>query len=1009
MSAAKRWGIIVAVVVALAALWWLWAGRGAGEAGLDDASANSSGGEQRGGAATSRTRGGEDSTAKLLASNKATIRGTVRDPGGRAVAGATVCAWPDESELRGAAEPSPSCVETEADGRYRIEGLWPVSTRVSASAPSYQPGRWSERVEGRRRFALRLRAGQERGDIDLILEPGGVAIRGVVKDISGGVIEGALVSASKGWWFGANGRAVARTDEDGRFELWAEPGVTSLQARAEGYADASTSSAAPSELAEIFMTPASSITGVVVHAKTGAPVAGATVSARSGNFFQSGAGSALTDDEGQFRLLGLEPGAYELSAGTDELYGEAAERISLGLAEVGAATIRVHPAVALRGRVVVVETGEPCTGGSVTLSGDDFDGRGAIGEDGEVLIRALLPGEYRVSLSCSGHAPESSYDPIIVAEQPLEEVEWAVHTGLAIRGLVVDPAGEGVAAISINARVKAKPGDDPRGQRTSQWGERTEPDGSFELAGLLPGTYELSVWSEDRPRPREPTVVELAAGSDAEDVRVVLPATGRLEGIVRDDAGEPAAGVSVSTSLADAPSNQRTTTGDDGRFRFDHVHVGQHRVTAQAGWFNSMRAPGTTDDDVQGETVSVSEGGTAQVELVVERRRGVIRGRVVDADGGPVSDAFIDAERMSDSAAAGVMGSRFAVRWSWDRQPVLSDHDGGFELRDLSEGNYLVRAYREGGGEALAEGISAGSRDVVLTIVETGSIAGKVTLAAGGSPERFEIKTRDRAAGFMRTDNFFRTEGAFALRELPPGRYELTFSTGKGSAKLEVELAAGEAVDDLEVELAAKVKVTGRLIDADTRAPVSGQRVSISADNSFAFMFDEGAGGELRDVSDGDGRFEVTDAPTGKVTLSVRPRDLGSDSDYAWTSRTIVLAGEPETQDIGEIELHSSRLARREKAGDLGFKLQPSEPDEEPEDATHVVAVVRPGGPAANAGLKVGDRIVEVDGRTVSGLDSHRYRTLVRAPPGTVLELTLDGDKDGDKTVSLELGPPLEW
>src|SRR5690606_6472368 len=199
---------------------------------------------------------------------------------------------------------------------------------------------------------------------------------------------------------------------------------------------------------------------------------------------------------------------------------------------------------------------------------------------------------------------------------------------------------------------------------------------------------------------------------DVEGLELVLPATGGLAGVVRDEAGEPIANVVVAAGLIDRWSNDRTRTGDDGRFRFEHLELGKYRVTAEIDWYNQMRAPGTTDDDVQGEVVEVTQGDTAEVELVVERRSGTIRGRVLDGDGGPVGDAFVDAVRMSDSAAVGASGSRMTIRWSWDRQPVLSDHDGSFVLRDLADGQYLIRAYREGGGEAVLEGVAVGTSEI---------------------------------------------------------------------------------------------------------------------------------------------------------------------------------------------------------------------------------------------------------------------------------------------------------
>jgi protocatechuate 3,4-dioxygenase beta subunit len=1001
MRASHRWGLIAAILVLLGVGLWLSLRRG-GDPQADETQAAKSTTAAKG---MAKQPAGQDSTAKLLHADKATVSGTVRDEQGQALAGATVCAWSNQQELRGAGDERPRCSTSEQDGHYRIEGLWPVMTGLSASAPEHQPGRWSERVDGHRRHEFRLHAGQERRDVDLTLARGGVLVSGVVKDISGGVIEGALVSATKGWWFGNDARAIGWTDESGRFELWAEPGGVSLRALAEGYADAETDSVAPTKLAEIFMTPESVITGVVVHAETGAPVASATLQASAAGFFSRGSGMALSDEEGRFRINGLAPGIYDLVAVTDELYGESSEQIHLGLAQEAEAIVRAYPAMALHASIVIAETGEPCPAGAVHLDGDDFDKYAQSKDDGSVLIRALLPGEYEVSVTCEGYTPEDRYEPIVVAAAPLEELEWKVHTGLAIRGIVVDSQGDPVAEVNVHARPKPKPGDDPRGQRTSQWGAETEADGTFELAGLIAGSYELGVWNGDYPPLPEPAIVELAEGRDVEDLRLVLPATGSLKGIVRDEAGEPVAGVTVTSGLVDTWSRAQARTGDDGRFHFEHVQTGRHRVTAESGWFEQMRAPGTTDDDVQGELVEVTAEGTAEVELVVEQRAGIIRGRVLDSDGGPVDDAFVDAVRMSDSGAANSAWARTSMRWGWDRQPVLSDRDGTFELRELAEGNYMIRAYREGGGEAVLEGVAVGSSDAVLTIVETGRIAGKVTLADGGAPERFVLTLRDRSAGFDRSDDFFRTGGAFSLRELPPGKYELTVSASEGSAKIDVELEPNAVIDDLAIELVGKVTVKGRLVDADTRAPIPGMRVSVGERSGSMFMVGPDAPGDRRDVSDADGRFEVEDAPTGKVQLMIMPRDFTESENYGWTRRVVTLAKEPAVQELGEIELLASRLDDRQKAGDTGFKTKPNEPDTEPEDQVFEVAVIRPGGPAEAGGLAVGDRIVEVDGRTVSGLDSHRYSTLLRAPPGTVIELTLEGGKQ----VKIELGPPLEW
>jgi hypothetical protein len=74
---------------------------------------------------------------------------------------------------------------------------------------------------------------------------------------------------------------------------------------------------------------------------------------------------------------------------------------------------------------------------------------------------------------------------------------------------------------------------------------------------------------------------------------------------------------------------------------------------------------------------------------------------VRDADGGVVSDAFVEASREPESAAA-VPGEAARARWrSSTERPVLTDADGRFTLVGLLPGRYSVRAQRRGGGEGL--------------------------------------------------------------------------------------------------------------------------------------------------------------------------------------------------------------------------------------------------------------------------------------------------------------------
>ena len=132
---------------------------------------------------------------------------------------------------------------------------------------------------------------------------------------------------------------------------------------------------------------------------------------------------------------------------------------------------------------------------------------------------------------------------------------------------------------------------------------------------------------------------------------------------------------------------------------------------------------------------------------MVEGNAGKITGVVRDADGAPVADAFVEATRESESAAASAGGAMRDGRWgSFWNTPHLTDEDGRFTLPDLEKGKHSLRAHRKGGGEALLEHVEIGRRrgpDDCLGRAH----GGHVTLKGGGSPEEFKVKVEDETDG----------------------------------------------------------------------------------------------------------------------------------------------------------------------------------------------------------------------------------------------------------------------
>jgi protocatechuate 3,4-dioxygenase beta subunit len=984
----KRVGVGIALAVAVLLTAFLWPRHRAAGGRAGDAIANRGSGRGR--------------LADPFKRPKSGISGHVCDGAGTPTPSAQVCARAWSEELSSNETRVPFCTLSNGNGEYEITNLLPARYSVSAAAPHFKPAHY--RDGGRDWFEIS--DGELKSGVDFVLDAGGVQVHGRVKDISGGVVAGAIVSASAGQWWSRNESSVAKTDDKGEFELWVAPGSVNVTAHAQGYATGSKTGTAPGQFLEILVTPESVLTGRVVEAGTDKPVAGARVSAvNEGEWSPWGGqseGTTFSDAQGRYRIERLQPSRYKPVAEAEGRFGKARESVRLGLGETSKdVVIEVHPALTVSGRVVLDDGKQPCPEGGISLRDEKRNSNhwATADRDGFVQVKALLPGTWTVHAWCRDFMPEDHYDAIVLADRPQSGLIWRVHKGLHVAGVVVDTGGATVPEARIALMTK---GGAARGQRTNGW-KQSERDGTFRVDGLLAGEYELRADADNLPEPNEPVPVKLEAGKSVDGLRVVLDRGGAIDGTVVDDANEPVSGATIRLEGAKWMWRENTFSRDDGTFEVKGVPPGEWRVVASREmWGSELRAPGTNDDDVQGRRTVVHAGQTSHVRLVVEGQSGRISGRVVGEDGKPVTDAFVDGQRESDSVSAAAGGAMREMRWGWQRQPALTDVDGKFTLEKLSPGSYTVRAYRKGGGEATAEHVKAGTT-VTLTIPTPGSLSGVAVAANGAMPDTFTVAVTDRKSGFNRSESFYKTSGSWAIRDLPAGQFHVTADAPEGTAALDVPLAQGQAQDNVRLLLAPKSTVRGQIVSLDGGKPVPAMHVQIQPVKGGAsnfFVFNQGDE-QRKNVTDETGRFEVENAPTGRVYVTAFPLDWMS-SEYGFVRALAnVVPGQP--NDVGQIKMAKRRIGPQDRGGDFGFQLKEQPPDIEPDQTQLVVSLIRPDGAAASSGLKVGDVIVSIDGIDVTGPNYYLYWSLGEVKEGTKVSFGL---ARGEK-IAITAGKPL--
>lgn len=978
--------MVVAVTAVLAAvLLWRWRSTSDGS-----------------NAAAGKSVEGENPTAVAVAPNvgrevtkrpdprtqkRGSIAGTVKDDKGAPVASARVCVDPSSSELPIELQRDPICKPTDGSGAYRFDELYAAHYTATAGADGFRPETFHPKGD-RHESGFELAAGEAKTGVDFVLRSGGAKLVGTISDISGGPIGHAQVRVTAGMWGQGQSSPMVETDDKGTYTTWVVPGTVRVWASADGYAAASQTGRAPGTI-DVLLTPESGLSGTVVDGTTGQPIEGADVMVEATQWSWEGRETDKTDAAGAFKVRRLPPGRYTASARTDHGYGRTEGSVLVGLGQqVDGVVVKLYPAARVVGKVMI--EGSPpslCVEASVSLRDEVHDRWmwSRTEPDGTVHADGVLPGTYTPQVWCEGYRSKDHYPPIVVAGKDVVDQTWTVEAGGTIKGRVLSKAGQPITDARIQARTT---GGDARAKM--DWAQDTsQADGSYELRSLKPSAYKVEVETQKAVAPRDGFTVDApATGVVTKDL--VLDDGGTIKGIVVDEQGKPVDDVTVDARALSERfwwNSDPIKSAPDGTFVMEGIRAGDYRVLARRGWGDELRKPGTNDDAEQGEKVKVDVGKTVEVKLVVESQSGVIKGTVVDAAGQPVPDAFIAHARESD--AAGAVSSAHETRgWGWgdDDKPVLTGVDGSFTVGKLAPGKYTLRAYRKGGGEAIAEHVLIGGT-ARLQIKHTGSISGLAKRKSGPMADELTVSIEDIKTGFDRTESFYRTGGQFTLRDLPAGHFTLTVKADGGQQKTEVDLAEGQEKTGIELTLEDLVDLNGRVVDLATKQPVPGIMVfakpAVGGDNMSFTWGDE----DTSHISDAQGKFTVKRAPKGKLAIQGMAKEW-KDSDYAWFRIVREVSGNGPV-DLGDIGVLKKRIKDGETAGKLGLHFKQQSPELSPDQQKLEVSFIEPNGPCVGLDIKVGDVITTIDGIDVVGANMAQSWVLINAPVGTKLTLGL--------------------
>jgi len=408
-----------------------------------------------GSSAEASVTAGQDEVVVLRLEAGEAVSGTVTAEDGSPIAGAAVRVF--AGGFRG----PPPTVESDADGRFRVENVQPGEVTVSVEAEGF--------VSEREKTEVASGSGAQ---VQIRLARGGTVV-GVVRGLSASELEMTHINSDEG--------GGTRPAGDGTFELkGVEPGEREIFARTRSSGRTKsvrttvTLGGANQEVV-IDFSGGLTVSGQVLRG--GKPVPGMAVSAtRTGEYARTG---TISDSNGAYRIEGLDSGEYEIAArsrGNEVLAGDHV------LLEVDSEIDLRIAGGRLEGRVLEAESGNPVEGATVHVKSiglPDVSRSVQTDGSGEFVMGDLLDGEFRVSAEARGMSP--AQELITISESSPSQVTLKVDPEEATVFVVREPDGSparNVLFLTHQGRVQG-----PSAYATC------DQDGRCEIGDVPPGVW----------------------------------------------------------------------------------------------------------------------------------------------------------------------------------------------------------------------------------------------------------------------------------------------------------------------------------------------------------------------------------------------------------------------------------------------------------------------------------------------------------------------------------------
>jgi protocatechuate 3,4-dioxygenase beta subunit len=686
-------------------------------------------------------------------------------------------------------------------------------------------------------------------------------ISGTVTDPQRKPVEGAVVVARPVSWHWDRDPLAVRTDASGAFRIEFDkrtPTRFEVHVYASPLAPRRFEKVQPGTRLDVRLEKGRTVEGTVRDGASGGPVAGARVQALlfgSPSWDpEAGRVRAVADSEGRYRLQGLGPGRYHVTA-TARGFGRANRATGQSGQPVD---LFLLPGGAISGTVVGSDK-KPLAAAIVHAQDSDQRWKASSPErtdaQGRFEILGLDPGTYDLLVRLQGHAP-GVIRGIDVVNDGESRADVMLEPGARVEGRLVDsfekPVPGQVVAHELNQQplpneastlLRADAGIDGRFRIDAV------PSGSLTFKATAPGFAPRDVNVEVHVRE-----TEVATGD------VVLETGITIRGHVRDRSGNGIADAAIGGIGSGRPQARSEA---DGSYVLAGLEAGTYALFVSAPGFGGAS---------RGEVFAGTTGGEADFVLDAV---GTVTGVVVD-----------DKSRSVESYAVSFDSKDSRHDGRGRRGQLVNAADGRFEV-DVGPGEYVATISSDDHGEGIVPNVrvtSGATTDVGQVRLGNGGLLRGVVVTTDGAPVAGAAVQAGRSEAYFNGMNQAQSDanGSFGMRGLPAGKIDVlaqhpSFADGH-AAGIDIDPAKGYSETKIVLGRGGRIEGFARRRDG---SPLAGASVWFEP---ARIEGREILSGSLRQPVGFDGSFSIERVPPGHgnvVLSSHAERDQNNRSSHA--------------------------------------------------------------------------------------------------------------------------------